>query len=973
MDEKKTILILIGAMFLIVGFLAMFENAKLTGKPIDDLNTGTINLNYNGSSKMLKVWGQAPVFTENSDPSADLARVIITNLSGSIFKDINTSVITFGDDNKKEYNFTNINISGWPLVHYDVIVKFYNEVDPPGPTPAYYDYMPDYDVGMIFSGLVTGAAANVDDLTARVIALEGNVSALNSTVIIQGQNITQLFEITELLQNETDDLNSSIISLQADVATLEEDVDDLTGRLNGLTARLLNTQSVISSMQEWLVLLDNRVEEMNHGTLNMYYLGNQNLFLNNLLYVWGESPQGAECAKVELVNTAGDVVASKEDDRMTPPRPRFYYGDNDQVYYVTFDTDDLDPIKYNVVVKFYTDDDCEDWMGQSYDVGGFFDNLALEELMYGFSNIVFTSRVETYYAPNVTVPITYSLKSDTSTWFFPAKIWLRGSNGFNRLLRTQDIDADKGYRFTDSVTFNETGTYDLRLQAEKKILFWTVVFESINFTTDVVDLADSVPDSSVEIVDPDENSNELSSEPNVSWNKPGLINMRALVGANTPAADESCDVYYYSNEHSTLGRLYLSGLSLIQEDDTKICTDDILSTMMDNGNEGVYDVEVEEEFVGSSKQKDTIKIGIDGTAPVIDSIVPEVGYYSGVIRVIVTAHDELSGIKSVWVTLINKETTEPFSAEAIDNNGTSWWVDFDTIARNMSDGDYYVSVNVTDVAGNSREKTVDPSVDNTPPELDGVTVPSDMCIGKQSIIKMTITDMLAGVNHSSVIAVLTLPNGTNVSWTPPTYTGQSTYNAAFTPSVDLNGTNTYTLTIDAQDKASPSNNMTTNVTEHNITVTNCPAPPSTGGGGGGSHDSGGVRCTSSMWTCGSWTDCINGAQTRSCSKSRNCFNGYEPETRQTCTVSAPPEEQRPAEVVAQPPAENITLPVEEQKPAEKEPTIWEKIMQMFGGNVTPLLLLALLLLVIAAFYAKYQNEQKAKELIKKYAGKKKHK
>jgi VCBS repeat-containing protein len=55
--------------------------------------------------------------------------------------------------------------------------------------------------------------------------------------------------------------------------------------------------------------------------------------------------------------------------------------------------------------------------------------------------------------------------------------------------------------------------------------------------------------------------------------------------------------------------------------------------------------------------------------------------------------------------------------------------------------------------------------------------------------------------------------------------------------------------------------------------------PYSGGGGGGT-----IKCTTN-WTCGAWSDCINGTQTRNCTKIASiCNAGDMPLLKMTCTV-----------------------------------------------------------------------------------------
>ena len=122
-----------------------------------------------------------------------------------------------------------------------------------------------------------------------------------------------------------------------------------------------------------------------------------------------------------------------------------------------------------------------------------------------------------------------------------------------------------------------------------------------------------------------------------------------------------------------------------------------------------------------------------------------------------------------------------------------------------------------------------------------------------------------------------------------------------------------------------------------------------------------------------WSACVDGVQTRSCSKIRNCYNGYEPETIKDC-IEIKPSEEQPAEI--QTPAE--LLPerpaVQEETPAvthETKLTLWDQLMK---AKSLALILLGVLLLITAGFwgaFAKHRKEEKVEHLIKKYSGAKK--
>ncbi|MFC1723394.1 LamG domain-containing protein [Nanoarchaeota archaeon] len=646
---------------------------------------------------------------------------------------------------------------------------------------------------------------------------------------------------------------------------LYEDNVDQWNEISDLWAELEDVWLAIDELFAWLEDLQERVEDQDHGTINTFYYNDQaSWFTRNTLYVWGEAPYEATKAKVAIRDNEGDYILQETDSNLDAS----WSNSNPSSYWVDFDTDDLEPKPYNVRTRFYRG---HRYMGRAYDVSTSFDDLILEDLMYGFNNIVFTSRVETYFEPTATVPITYTFRTDESSWLFPAGIWIKDEDkGFYRLLRVTYVQSDTRYRFTDYVTFNEIGEYDLKLEARHGVILpW--IFESTEFNTDVVALEDYVPNSTLELVLPDNWGNIHSTPPNpdaddVSWHQSGLISMKAMLGANTPPADTACDVYYYSNrdyselvsaglEPSDLGRLFLSGLAIREEEmeppiviDTggdpepepgvvKYCSDDILSTMMDEGDEGVYQLEVEQEFISSFDQMDLIRIGIDDTPPIIYNITPVEGAYSGELLVLVNATDFLSGVDSVWVTLIHKVNETEYPFEAVYNATLDLFVaTYDTIALNMTDGQYDISALVTDVVGLTDYDVIDPIIDNTPPEVSYLNVPTDMCVGATFTIGWEITDVWAGVCIEN--GEWTLPNGTSMDL--PT-------SGAYTPMTA--GVGNYTLNLTALDCAVPANVMDPDVTVYEINVSEeCPETPSNPGGSGTGGNGGTTTTTETQET-----------------------------------------------------------------------------------------------------------------------------
>jgi hypothetical protein len=94
----------------------------------------------------------------------------------------------------------------------------------------------------------------------------------------------------------------------------------------------------------------------------------------------------------------------------------------------------------------------------------------------------------------------------------------------------------------------------------------------------------------------------------------------------------------------------------------------------------------------------------------------------------------------------------------------------------------------------------------------------------------------------------------------------------------------------------------TNVSEHNITVEECPViPPVEVAGGGG----GGSGCLTS-WDCSGWSECANGKQSRTCAKEESgCNAGAKPVETMSCAMEEAEPLFSPEEVPA--PTSNILL------------------------------------------------------------------
>ncbi|RLI97411.1 MAG: hypothetical protein DRO99_03045, partial [Candidatus Aenigmatarchaeota archaeon] len=131
-------------------------------------------------------------------------------------------------------------------------------------------------------------------------------------------------------------------------------------------------------------------------------------------------------------------------------------------------------------------------------------------MYYSIRDIVISSRVETYYNPNVRVPITYTVTLDETIQNarIIVRSTVRSNVTFSERVRTQTLFANRTYTFSDMVHFSELGYYDLVVKIKGGDKKWV----SSNFNVEVVNLPDEVPESSAYITEPAANwDNETDS------------------------------------------------------------------------------------------------------------------------------------------------------------------------------------------------------------------------------------------------------------------------------------------------------------------------------------------------------------------------------------------------------------------------------------------------------------------------------
>lgn len=475
----------------------------------------------------------------------------------------------------------------------------------------------------------------------------------------------------------------------------------------------------------------------------------------------------------------------------------------------------------------YVNDRLDDLQDQVDDLQNDMWNM----LVYGFHDIITTTRIETFYNPTAEDPISFVAAVPRVTfWWIPIpsiyRIAITGTGPSGSFYQVFDntvfIQPNTLTDFVYRIHFNQTGTYDLRLILQRPSWWWPnpsqILWESQDFEIDVVALESFIENSTVTITEPAINSNNLSSEQNVSWQKAGLVWMNAILGENTPGEDNYCDVYYDSNLYSSGLEYteYLARLPVNVGNASKYCQGNILTTKMDNGNEGIYKVCAEAEFIGSFDAEDCISLGIDNSAPIIYGAWPgEIDKVNGIKYFYANIGDDessgnWSGVEEARLELINKTGGMWYNA-SLSYNGTVWGVEIDTVAAPIPDNYYTMNIIATDAAGNTATYSIDPIIDNTPPSINSITLTSTMPSsdpnnlfyrGYPITITADITDNLAGVDDSTVYATVDSVNITLTRSDTSTYTG--TYATGFDE--PLGGR---TVTVYADDLATNSANYST--------------------------------------------------------------------------------------------------------------------------------------------------------------------
>lgn len=640
------------------------------------------------------------------------------------------------------------------------------------------------------------AEAVITDIQSQITSINSNIESLWSSINSLEIGVAALQTAVSGLELRMTDAEDRVISLEERMSSAESDIDILELRMD-------TAETNITELQSRVTTLENKLNAMNHGTINLKYNNGDHSEHPNTLRVWGEAPYGAKKVKVLLLLPNGGTAFDSGKFSITT------LGTNQKSYEYFIDLSEIARVEYNVVVKFY--DSSGDLM-DGYNVGAIFDEL----LNYGIENLIVSSRVETFYNPNVQVPITYSVRVDkTIPYAVIGVISTEGSDvEFGQVLREQTLFAGDLYTFSDKLYFSELGYYDLVIEildyyGEGE---YDVAEISTNFNVELVDFANEMPDSSIYVTQPIPNNND------VYWHSMVLndnFDMAMTLIEGTPIV--SCNwVVQKEGQNDEDGYMQI----VTDEGQVKTCVEKLYKGNIFT-SEGIYTLTGIAHFTGPTQTGKTylegnVLIGVDNTPPIINSVAPQAGAYSGEVLVTVNATDALSGIGEVWVTVTDKaDLGINFALQAYNPETGLYEATFDTIAMQIPDGRYDITSVVYDIAGNSNSVTVDPIIDNTAPVVDIVDKNFADIIyqGNLVYVKARILESLAGLDDAAVILRLGYGEGEEKTCSMIKVSGDD-YDSIYETEPDcfapfFNGeTNvekTTTVMVEAQDKAIPSN------------------------------------------------------------------------------------------------------------------------------------------------------------------------
>ncbi|MCX6801141.1 MAG: HYR domain-containing protein [Candidatus Diapherotrites archaeon] len=724
---------------------------------IEAMNHGTVNIEFRQNTMKLDVSGEAPIgsttvtlkFFKSTSPSTQY---------GSAYT---TPVVTSGA-NGNAYLFTQangnaINVSAFDPAIYNLEVSF----GMPGG---------GYLVYTVFSELL------LIETESRTTQLEIDVDTIN-------QQITDLNEQDANFQIQLNNVYAQLAVHDQNIIDLAQSISDINTALNSriddlnleLIAQVARLDARIDALDARLTALENIVDAMNHGTISLNYRKDL-----DRLRVKGEAPEGAVTAIIHIRDLDGTTVQSDVS--------------------VTVDTTD----------NSYTKDiDVSSWSAQVYDIGVEFKDsgdatigqwvnaqfyaLAVLADFQGFGFIEDKTFEYFLVLPN-TRAIAFDFGAITEGQY-DFNLVLSNGISVSQMLLSSHVAKYSGQEFNTRFVLPEKGNYSANLIAYNGDTAETIV--SNDFNIEIVDMFDALK-GEINISSPAYNDNVYSAQANTFYTNEDF-NLAAVIG--TTNLGSYCAVRLVGNDEQFLAVPSIANY---------VCSTMAFKNRMLGDLEGLFLISVESPV--NNLVKADFNLGIDYTKPSFpdsnaEAIMPAIGAFSGVLHIDVNTWDTLSGVDTVVIEMIDKDTDAVVSSAYADYNAATgfWNHDFNTVFLGIPDGAYDIKTIVTDVAGNSDNRIVDPGVDNTKPVINSIVFSSNPILRNSTVtVDANVSDNFAGVKE--VKAVIT--DGSTVQNLVLSRTSGSILSGIWSADFNVDTTwdaGIYTIVVDANDFAIPSN------------------------------------------------------------------------------------------------------------------------------------------------------------------------
>ena len=237
-----------------------------------EMNHGTINITFREDTRVLRVYGEAPIGATTADLKI---RELDNNLVYSV-----SQVLFVSGANKNVYDFS-VDVSTFDLESYNVLVSF--------------AMGGGYGVSTVFTNL------ELEDITNRVTIIEVDVNVIEFDINALKEQDANFASQLEIIYAHLAVHDQNIIDLANDIDELNDRVDDLNAWVIAQVARL---DQRINDVNADLQVLRNQVNRMNHGTA---YLTFDRDYQNGWLRVKGEASETATTVQVYVWNADRQV------------------------------------------------------------------------------------------------------------------------------------------------------------------------------------------------------------------------------------------------------------------------------------------------------------------------------------------------------------------------------------------------------------------------------------------------------------------------------------------------------------------------------------------------------------------------------------------------------------------------------------------------------------------------------------------